>query len=83
MTRGKLVSFGYNLEEISYLPPHLEVTYVYVEQNGNLTSVAPFELGRNSIRETKYLILYYEPRRVYYYTTDCAKTVHVAHVYKV
>jgi hypothetical protein len=45
MTRGKLVSSGYNLQEISYLPPHLEVTYLEAEQNENLTSVEPFELG--------------------------------------
>jgi len=45
MTGGKLVSSGYNLEEITYLPAHLEVTYLYVEQNGNLTSFAAFELG--------------------------------------
>jgi hypothetical protein len=45
MTGGKLVSSGYNLEEIYYLPAHLEVTLLNAEQNGNWTSVAAFELG--------------------------------------
>lgn len=45
MTGGKSVPSGYNLEEISYLPAHLEVTSLDAEQNGNFTSVAAFELG--------------------------------------
>jgi hypothetical protein len=45
MTGGKSVLSGYNLEEISYLPAHLEVTSLDAKQNGNFTSVAAFELG--------------------------------------
>jgi hypothetical protein len=45
MTGGKLLSSGYNPEEISYLPAHLEVTYLDAEQNRNFTTVAAFELG--------------------------------------
>ena len=45
MTGGKLLCSGYNLEEISYLPAHLEGTSLDAERNGNFTSVAAFELG--------------------------------------
>jgi hypothetical protein len=45
MTGGKSVYSRNNLEEISYLLAHLEITSLDAEQNGILASVAALDLG--------------------------------------
>jgi hypothetical protein len=81
MTGGKLISSGYNLEEIPYLPAHLQVTSLDAEQNGNSTSVAAFEFGTILFVKRNFEYCIMNPvGSISFYNRLSKKIVYVAHV---